>query len=833
MAFGDCHGEAFAVKHCASAAGAACSSSSPNTIQSTVCIQNASSRRKRPRISYFLILQMAMCILCPVCSVEASPLPAKLSLPTPEHDAKRPYTYNICNGLSNQLLYHAANIAIAIQNNQSVEIPNYFIVDGVQHSDDNVIPSPDNSVPFEVAFDADYFLLQVKRIGGIEAKLVDFDFTKANDEQIQCKGMGPVQSAPPDVTLSILQSFRPSTQMKAVIDNIQSSISQPASEGICFHHRDGLDWYEHCARWSNIPDGIYRGNCLLPSDKTLLSSLRHRGLSEKQWIYYAGDHGIPEELRESEYTVVTRDQLMRPEDLRAVNELRPNHQVQQTQGGIQSASKPEDSLLKLLRDCATGQGCSLGQREHDRDPPISSTRDLWALIDFFICRNLHGFVGNSVSTFSALQIAMREGQDTFWYNSQSIPLAGMLRFFAIPIVYTYSEHSEYFDKFMLQASIVSVQTHMPRNKVHVLYHGERDQELRSWLLAHDVTLHLQTLGGFSGTWSTTQLLQRVELPMLLHSEYILLLDTDTVILRPFTLADFGHELTRTIAMSSAELVVNQAEDEGVALMNVPYMRETLGEFSAFVRNYVTRSSTSPPSDRGAYLEFYNVTFLPRPFNFKPFWDKKRDIMGQLPFVAHFYKAKPHGYIKHSIGDPCMVRKLCDKALMLPSLCQVMQPFAKVIKTAVPGQSQYCLQSFPNQTMAIVCDEVLDELATMQNECTDLPSVVRRVLERKGAIYADLQSKLFELNRQMDRLRREQDAVEASQRLQLRRQEQERPALEKDYGLSSYISYILSLLLPWSFIAVAIFWQYEKRRRIRRKRKLTWRGFSSPSPRMHR
>ena len=76
--------------------------------------------------------------------------------------------YPIYLQLSNQLLYHSAQIASAIrQGKRLVEIPNYFIVNGVQDSDANVVPSEGNAVPFEVAFDKDFFLHQVKQAFGI------------------------------------------------------------------------------------------------------------------------------------------------------------------------------------------------------------------------------------------------------------------------------------------------------------------------------------------------------------------------------------------------------------------------------------------------------------------------------------------------------------------------------------------------------------------------------------------------------------------------------------------------------------------------------------------
>ena len=53
-------------------------------------------------------------------------------------------------------------------------------------------------------------------------------------------------------------------------------------------------------------------------------------------------------------------------------------------------------------------------------------RDLFAIIDFFVCSEIEAFIGNSVSTFSANQIAIRRGINSSWYNSRGIPLADFL-----------------------------------------------------------------------------------------------------------------------------------------------------------------------------------------------------------------------------------------------------------------------------------------------------------------------------------------------------------------------------------------------------------------------
>ena len=140
--------------------------------------------------------------------------------------------------------------------------------------------------------------------------------------------------------------------------------------------------------------------------------------------------------------------------------------------------------------------------------------------------------------------------------------------YQIPIVYTYTEMSQGMGKYMLQTSIASVRMHMPENKIHVIYHGNSDHDFLAWLKKGNVIVHehhptwkadIERMrlngdpakshlylheGNYFGTW------QRIDIPTMLDTEYCILLDADTVILRPFTLADFGLNTTYSIAMSA-------------------------------------------------------------------------------------------------------------------------------------------------------------------------------------------------------------------------------------------------------------------------------------------
>ena len=58
-----------------------------------------------------------------------------------------------------------------------------------------------------------------------------------------------------------------------------------------------------------------------------------------------------------------------------------------------------------------------------------------------------------------------------------------------------------------------------------------------------------------------------------------MLDCDTIVLEPFTFGDFDKHMTRSIAFS-AEMDEDLKEpwNAGVALMNLPYLRQTYDDF---------------------------------------------------------------------------------------------------------------------------------------------------------------------------------------------------------------------------------------------------------------
>lgn len=661
------------------------------------------------------------------------------------------YRYNVCNGLAEQLLSHAAHIAIALQQHKSVEIPNYFIVNDEHQGDEDVLPNASNSIPFSAAFDVPYLFQHLQQGLGIrQVELVTFDLTKP---QIPCAGTASVNQADPKLLMSVLRAFRPSPPVQSLIRNITSTLEtdepemgaplsadnvnrKPRVDGICLHHPDGKSWHNHCAMWSSISDG--QDHCLGVVKRRFVESLSSRGLTatttttgdKKIRVYYCGDRDISSTLRSIPYEVISQKDVVTAQVVHTI------------------ASMPANTTGEMV---SKGMTTPIQLEAETSGQPESSIPGFRALIDFYVCSNLTHFIGNSRSTFSAIQIALRQGDGAYWYNSQNIPMGGIWHdAFPIPIVYTYTETSPSFAKHLMQVSILSARRHMPDNPIHILYHGTDDRIFQSWLHEHGVIIHshdpkwreelnqLKQSGHPTATslhWSKSfAALQRIDIPRYIDHEYCLHLDADTLVFQPFSLPDFGSKMFN-IAMSSAGDPANGPLHFGAMFINIPRMRQTYHDFLEFVlhRGHSKQFEHASLSDQGPYLNFYGeeVQLLPRIFNFKPYWKFLTDKEQELgPFVVHFHGAKPHDYMNYIMAGGCDETKVgfCHNG----TLCRAIQQFS--ITSLSVDATEYCDTGFKNDLVkAAACHDVLRALASPQEECRDFPGLVRQALARRSAV----------------------------------------------------------------------------------------------------
>jgi len=630
------------------------------------------------------------------------------------------HTYTVCNGLGNQLLAHAGNIAYAITHKKNLLIPNAYIVNGAQtmHNVNNrlmdVTPSNSEYAKLSDIFDTDALIEFIESFG-ITAALVPY--RDETHESLECSWMKVMSNANPVIATKVLAEFKPSALIGRIVDTVQAGLDD--ENAVCVHHRDGEDWKAHCSSWETIPDGVWRHNCMNDPGRTLAEDVHSRILPGEKLppIFYVGDHNPPPDLEKFGFPVVTRSQII----------IGANHLAKQDYDGFNNLAPSDDSVLlgsQKLKEILSNQ---------DRPCP-PSFRDICAVVDFLACSSMKHFVGNSVSTWSALQIAQRFGEAT-WYNSRSVPLGNTFRAYTIPIVYTYTEQSAETGKFMLMTSIQSCKLHNPNSPIHVLYHGTSDKLFLAWLEENFVIVHahkpawiplvtsmfqhgnvkkshlFEHIGNYIGTW------QRIDIPLYINAEYVLLLDCDTVVAAPFTYADFGLEMTKSIAFS-AEMTEDSDEpwNAGVALLNIPYLRETYDDFLEFIGEHKDNSPFNvemkggwvieAPSDQGAYLAFYADTkkFMDRKFNVKPYYTHTPPSVAK---IIHYHGAKPHDYVGKWLGRECSpaVRFLCErKEKDMPNLCWSLKSFADAI--VMDGGlllKDYCKSAFLDDVGSLVTE----------------------------------------------------------------------------------------------------------------------------------
>jgi hypothetical protein len=224
----------------------------------------------------------------------------------------------------------------------------------------------------------------------------------------------------------------------------------------------------------------------------------------------------------------------------------------------------------------------------------------------------------------------------------------------------------------------------------------------------------------------------LDIPLFLNTEYCLLLDADTIINNPFTLADFGLNMTYGIAMSSEmHLESTEPSNAGVTLMNIPLLRRTHKTFLKFILDHVDTAefNHSSPSDQGAYLVFYQseTRFLKRSFNMKPYWPVTR-VEFKKSNIVHFHGPKPHEYLKFIMGKECnkALGDLCLLATKRPALCHALRQFAVAIHEV--GLQPYCQTSFANNTQQDICENFLAALANETIECVPKKRVTLDDLE---------------------------------------------------------------------------------------------------------
>jgi len=651
--------------------------------------------------------------------------------------------YTVCNGLSNQLAGHAGYIANLIKSGRKVAIPDAFIFNGVQNEKNkdgqtlkNVVASKENSIPLTSIIDAET-LLKMIRHHGVDACFIPHDVVILNEQKrmaTTCSWLDQLRRSDDEIELHLLSAMKPSISLSGIVELVISNIQDKSSdfslsEGVCLHHRDGPDWHKHCTLWNG-------NNCMNAENIAVEDLVKYRmpALYPKKWMYYVGDAIPSTMLVEAMKKQANLELLHRDKDGLASN----------------------DQISKIVGNVSDNDKMS-----------VEKYRDIFAAVDFFVCNRVTSFIGNSVSTFSALQTALRRGRNSSWYNSKSIPLlSDFLHVSVIPIVYTYTEESQAMGKVLLKASIISVrQTFGIDIDINVIYYGKEDSIFLNWLDERNVIIHkhepqwlwmmeemvsyanknkshlYSNLGNYIGTW------QRIDIPLFINAEYVLFLDSDTIVRNKFDLSTFGNDITPGIALSKEgqedmEVPVNA----GVALLNVPKLRETYSDFLEFIQDHVEnkRDFVLGPSDQGAYLDFYHgyknpgvrlgyaastyVRYLDASFNVKPYYKNEETFTKRK--IVHFHGLKPHDILKGFMGYKRDEFAIALHPLLSSifggndhhSLCLTLNDFSVSVVEDEDNLDQFCNIGFPSvKKEEMACKSFLQHLSKKEflYDCEDM------------------------------------------------------------------------------------------------------------------
>lgn len=111
-------------------------------------------------------------------------------------------------------------------------------------------------------------------------------------------------------------------------------------------------------------------------------------------------------------------------------------------------------------------------------------------IDYYLGLRCYQFVGNSVSTFSAMLILERwqAGKFAAYYNEGNFPLERFLPLYRMPWVFTYNDWSAgtAYDE-MVKVAVRSA-IYMARMKPFCMYSGSTVSPMYAWLVQQGVTM---------------------------------------------------------------------------------------------------------------------------------------------------------------------------------------------------------------------------------------------------------------------------------------------------------------------------------------------------------
>lgn len=595
-----------------------------------------------------------------------------------------PLSFEVCEGLSNQRIAIIHGMIIAYISKRPVILPELY-------SSFNV------SMGKKIAFDDMYNVSHLRNslAGDIvfwdentvwEGKVEKFETKNAHLTKYQWLSRTN-KTVSPDTALKLSCTFNSISiddQLTKVLWNIDRSIVlQNELQGMvdkikkampdgftALHYRAEQDWLDHCKKWENIRDGVIRNNCIANTG-SIATVLALEKVSTLRPIYLAGGYTpafiskSPLKYLKQNYNIITKSSFITFDDTGDTN--------------------LEQNLI--------------------------ANREMFAAIDYAVCAQADLFIGNSVSTFSAM-IELRRLQDnkpTFHYNGGNIPLEIYMPVNIIKQhprlkwVFCMVLNGQTSDSYlqMAKVAVVSARENTLLEPIFVaMVTDEADVvtvNFIRWLQSYGVHVIRHTpvwaqlikdemaKGTFdqnnesSPLYTTASSLiatfMRIDFPILgFVDEYILYADVDVMFVRDVSLDDFAP-LPRYYTMGTESIVkprnkkrnwfAGQYGNAGVILYNIPNMRSTYKKFleHVFSASNLKRGlhyGIHGPGDQGAYNSFYNLrnyhaadTRSAPFFNWRPFW-KDHLNEGKTVSIVHWHGPKPKDYAGKCILLHCSI-----------------------------------------------------------------------------------------------------------------------------------------------------------------------------------
>jgi len=317
----------------------------------------------------------------------------------------------------------------------------------------------------------------------------------------------------------------------------------------------------------------------------------------------------------------------------------------------------------------------------------NTQRETRAAVDSYISMKYAAqFMGNSISTFSALIIRNRrlEGKWAAQYNRGEIPLAKFIPGYRLPWIFSVRGKDEAYD-YMVRAALRSAKLYttlipyciihpdeiyyertmfLREQGVHIIIH-KPDWEDRLMGILETTTPEKKARSHlYENSKAVLGTYARLDIPrliQLLQYEHYLYTDTDVYFRKEISYSWQNLIFPTKISMGYEDKN-HFPMNAGVIFASLPFMRKTYDGLIKFVlsKNSIDHGHFGP-GDQGALNEYYNNSLQYLRFlddmNVKPYKPFRKTAR-----IVHFHGPKPHDYLEFIRTGRCRFNKMCSRGL---------------------------------------------------------------------------------------------------------------------------------------------------------------------------